>query len=99
MLPRKTHLEMASALRLVKSVLSDHENVRHTYVCLTIDHLVRCRKIKIEISDHLQKWIVLQLDGDFSTVKTWATEQGIYLDDYQAYRKAWIDHMIKILES
>lgn len=97
MLPRKTHLEMASALRLVKSVLSDHEGTGNTYVCLTIDYLVRFRQIDKKIGDYLHYWIREQLDG--KTAKCWANLECVYLNDYQAYRKAWIDNMIKILES
>lgn len=97
MLPRKTHLKMADALRLVKSSLSDYEGTGASYVCLIIDYLVRVRQIDKKIGDHLHYWISTQLDG--FTAKSWATRQGLYLNDYQVYRKAWIDHMIKILES
>jgi hypothetical protein len=97
MLPRKTHLEMADALRLVKSTLSDYEGTGNTYVCLTIDYLVRFRQIDKKIGDHLLNWIYTQLDG--KTAKSWAVWECVYLNDYQVYRKAWIDHMIKILES
>jgi hypothetical protein len=105
MLPHKTHLTMASALRKAKeNVSKDVSKGKGTqYVCLAIDDLICRSKSKIEkdAGYHLIEWIDKQLNpnGGHDTFKTWGIRQGIYMDNYQVYRHAWIDHMIKVLES
>lgn len=102
MLSRKTHLAMASALRKVKKEVSKGDwDMKSQYVCLVIEELMRKRVIQKDIGYHLLEWIDVQLNpyGGYSTFKTWGKKKGIFMDNYQVYRHAWIDHMIKVLVS
>jgi hypothetical protein len=67
------------------------------FVCTTIWQTNTNKKVR----NAILKWIDKQLDGR-SFVTTWAKLQGVKLEthqEYQAYRHAWVDHMIKVLES
>ena len=99
MLSRKTHLAMAKELREVKKVLWDGKGERdvHYYVCLAIEDRRNRRKVSPRVANPLLDWIELQLDG--TTAKNWAVKNGVFIDNYQEYRYAWVDNMIKILES
>lgn len=102
MLPRKTHLAMANALRCVQKEVSQGPwDEKSNYVCMVIDNLALCNIIREDIGQHLVNWIDKQLNpnGGIDTFKTWGHKQGIDMDNYQVYRHAWIDHMIKVLES
>jgi hypothetical protein len=104
MLSRKTHLAMAKELREVKKVLWDgkggqyvHNYKTANYVCLAIEDRRNRRKVSPKIANPLLDWIDLQLDG--TTAKNWAIRNYVFIDNYQEYRHAWVDNMIKILES
>lgn len=54
------------------------------------------------IKEKIHKWIEYQITPAYATVITWAHFHGVYFSTYeeqQQYRHAWVDHMIKVLES
>jgi hypothetical protein len=102
MLSRETHLEMANELREVKKLLWDGVTIRrnnrpHKFVCLCIEERQKTGEVRSSVAIPLLDWIGGQL-GE-RTATTWAEENGVFVDNYQKYRRAWIDNMIKILES
>lgn len=104
MLSRKTHLAMAKELREVKKVLWDGKGERDVYnykttnyVCLAIEDHLKLGKVSEPVANALLEWIERQLDG--TTAKNWAVRNKVFIDNYQEYRHAWVDHMIKVLES
>ena len=98
MYTREMHLKMAKCLKAAKKLLDDGGNhQKHAFVCSTICKTRASQKTKDAISD----WIQSQL-GNYCFITSWAKKQGAKLEthqDYQAYRHAWMDHMIKVLES
>jgi hypothetical protein len=68
--------------------------IAHTdlFVCVS-----KTLQVHSSVANPLLEWIEHQLEG--RTAKTWAVDNGIFIDNYQEYRHAWIDHMIKVLES
>jgi hypothetical protein len=95
---------MAKELREVKKVLwngKDERDVRYykmqKYVCLAIERRLKFGKVSELVANALLEWIERQLGG--TTAKNWAVKNGVDIDNYQEYRHAWVDHMIKVLES
>lgn len=68
-----------------------------SYICLAVA-MTNCDH---RITEKVQYWIYKQLKN-FSTVVSWAETRNVYFSSYeeqQKYRHAWVDHMIKVLES
>jgi hypothetical protein len=107
-LTHEQHLAMAQCLRKVKQVLrktrSDGmELTNNKYlascVCLAVDE---SKFYDFKTKKLVHDWIESQIKG-FAFVTDWARKNSnIDFSTYehrQAYRHAWVDHMIKVLES
>lgn len=107
-LTREQHLAMAQCLREAKKVLrktrSDVKKLTKnkyfaTCVCLAVEE---SKFYDFKTKALVHDWIESQLKG-FAFVTDWAHKNSnIDLTTYeqrQAYRHAWVDHMIKVLES
>jgi hypothetical protein len=98
-LTREQHLAMARCLRAAKKKLktgSMGEGI-YPFVCYSVDDTDFSRETKNLVID----WIQEQIHG-YGYVTCWATNKGIRFasnQEEQAYRHAWVDHMIKVLES
>jgi hypothetical protein len=93
---------MANELREVKKLLWDGITIRRgnlprKFVCLILEERHKTLQVHSSVATPLLDWIEGQL-GE-RTAKTWAVENGVFIDNYQEYRHAWVDHMIKVLES
>lgn len=95
---RKTHLEMARCLRAAKEKL-DPNTLR--FVCYAVDGTDFSSDTKRKVKG----WIMKQI-GTGAFVTGWLREahqidpfNGISAKARIEYRKAWIDHMVNILES
>ena len=96
---RETHLKMAKCLKEAKKYLNDEVEVfrKESFVCSAVS----LTGSPYETRRAIHKWINKQLGG-YAFVTSWAKMNGAKLEtfkDYQAYRHAWVDHMIKVLES
>lgn len=99
---REMHLKMAECLKEAKQHLSrvyshEYETGKEIYVCTAVSRTRKSRKTKVALHD----WINQQLAG-YTVISSWARMNGANLktiSDYQEYRHAWVDHMIKVLES
>ena len=96
---RKTHLKMAKCLEQAKTFLSDKSGQydKVDFVCSAVSSTHSSVKTK----ELVLSWISKQLDGR-CFVTTWAKINGAQLysfQEFQAYRHAWVDNMIKILRS
>ena len=99
---REMHSKMAECLKEAKQHLSrvysyKYETGKEMYVCLAVSRTTKSLKTKAALHD----WINQQLDG-YTFITEWACVNGANLrtlSDYQEYRHAWVDHMIKVLES
>ena len=93
-LTRKQHLAMAECLREAKLVLS---TTRFQGLCMAVAD----SNFDYKVQDLVLEWIEEQL-GDFAYVTWWlqeATGEILRGAAAQQYRHAWVDHMIKVLES
>jgi hypothetical protein len=103
-LTREQHLAMAQCLREAKKKLNrnetDHRNdTGETYVCFAVNRTDFAPSIEFLV----HKWIEQQL-GDYAYITRWAARKNSNIDfstyeQRQEYRHAWVDHMIKVLES
>jgi hypothetical protein len=102
-LTREQHLAMAECLREAKKKLQtgnffDIKPETTPLVCWAVGY-TKCEKR----TKYLVKgWISQQLKGEFY-ITDWARSR-VNIDfsvfkNRQAYRHAWVDHMIKVLES
>ena len=96
---REMHLEMAKCLKLAKRhlILNSYHIDKEFYVCSAVSRTNSPKAVRIAVL----KWISKQLGG-YAFVTTWAQMHYVNLSrvpDEQAYRHAWVDHMIKVLES
>lgn len=94
MYARSTHLKMAECLKEAKLVLS---TTRFQGVCMAVGD----SNFDYKVQNLVIEWIEEQL-GDFAYVTWWlqeATGENLRGADAQKYRHAWVDHMIKVLES
>jgi hypothetical protein len=99
MLTREQHLAMARCLKSAKKKLygGRNPNACTNFVCIAVDSTNSNQQTKTLVSD----WIDKQLN-DTAFITTWAYRNGVEVSTYeqcQAYRHAWVDHMIKVLES
>ena len=88
------HLAMAECLREAKLLLS---TTRFQGLCSVVCET----NFDYKVHDLVLMWIEDQL-GDFAYVTGWlheATGEILRGADAQKYRHAWVDHMIKVLES
>ena len=96
---REMHLKMAKCLKLAKKHLNNEVNIfgKESFVCSAVSRT----RSAYETRGAIHNWINNQL-GEYAFVTTWAKMNGAKLvtnQDYQEYRHAWVDHMIKVLES
>lgn len=100
MLTREQHMDMANCLKLAKKKLRGGSNQLDeftSFVCTAVNYTWVSKDTKKLVTD----WIDSQLKG-FSFATSWAQHNGVDVSSYekcQAYRHAWVDHMIKVLES
>jgi hypothetical protein len=99
MYSRKTHLEMAQALRATKSKLWDGYcyPTKSSYICLALEETAASPSCVRKT----QKWIESMLDGQLTfgaylTKKTGKRYKPVKL---QAMRQDFIDYLIEVLEA
>ena len=94
MLTREQHLNMAKCLKLAKKKLRGGGNQLDeitSFVCTAVD----CTRVSNDTKNLVLDWIDSQLEG-VSFVTSWVDVSSY--EKCQAYRHAWVDHMIKVLE-
>ena len=98
MLTREQHLDMAKCLKEAKKKLRGEDNrYGARFVCTAIHYT----SASVSTKHLLYDWIELQLN-EHMTITSWAKNNGANFSKYeqcQEYRHAWVDHMIKVLES
>jgi len=102
-LTREQHLAMAQCLKEAKKKLLsgnffDIKSDKQIYVCWAVDD-TDCDVISKAL---VKGWIRKQLKGEMFITGWLYLNKDIDLSTYekrQAYRHAWVDHMIKVLES
>lgn len=110
-LSRDDHLRMAAGLRVAKKYLAttsseaDFKGVPR-FVCHAITEAFSKEKMSVETRNDLHNWIENQIYGARSVI-IWLSGRDIEIynnlirtsNGVHLYRHAWVDHMIKVLES
>lgn len=95
----KQHKDMAKLLRELKLLLTPENH--YDGICCFCNRAAKKAGVPFRTADLVKNWIADQLDG-LPYVSTWVNsrqDKPLSGWDMYRYRLAWIDHMIKILES